>query len=236
MSRVTTAHFEARTLFAPTFRLRATPPFLFNETRDLSLPSILTILPVVEIRPFIRPVITAEDKKETGERERDSTEFGKSVDVFRRSKRIERRETGVEQGGKGVKSRQGIKVGKLILIAGNKSFLSDRVMLFRSLRCSLLSALAPGKKIISDQHADSWSRAEKREWESVWCRESKAAVVARFLENGRGRRGRRRIFSSSSFLSSRSESFVAIFPNSVNRLVAARDQLCVGHLRFKLFV
>ena len=70
MSRVTTAHFEARTLFAPTFRLRATPPFLFNETRDLSLPSILTILPVVEIRPFIRPVITAEDKKETGERER----------------------------------------------------------------------------------------------------------------------------------------------------------------------
>lgn len=104
------------------------------------------------------------------------------MDVFRRSKHIERRETGVEQGGKGVKSRQGIKVGKLILIAGNKSFLSDRVMLFRSLRCSLLSALASGKKIISDQHADSWSRAEKRGRESVWCRESKAAVVARFLE------------------------------------------------------
>lgn len=73
------------------------------------------------------------------------------MDVFRRSKRIERLGTGR----KGVKSRQGIKVGKLILIAGNKSFLSDRVMLFRSLRCSLLSGLAPGKKIISDQHADS---------------------------------------------------------------------------------
>lgn len=83
------------------------------------------------------------------------------ADVSRRSKRIERRETGAEEGGKGVKSRQGIKVGKLILIAGNKSFLSGRVMLFRSPRCSLLSALAPGKKIISDQHADSRGRREE---------------------------------------------------------------------------
>lgn len=93
--------------------------------------------------------------------QRDSREFGKLADVSRRSKRIERRETGAEEGGKGVKSRQGIKVGKLILIAGNKSFLSGRVMLFRSPRCSLLSALAPGKKIISDQHADSRGKREE---------------------------------------------------------------------------
>lgn len=53
--------------------------------------------------------------------------------------------TAWERRERGVKSREGIKVvGKLILIAGNKSFLSGRVMLFRSLRYYLVSP--PAKK------------------------------------------------------------------------------------------
>lgn len=59
----------------------------------------------------------------------------------------------VKSEGTNRKGWQGADESKLILIAGNKSFLSSRVMLSFALPAAIISS-RPRQKIISDQHAD----------------------------------------------------------------------------------
>jgi len=76
-------------------------------------------------------------------------DFWASLDLKTKECWSERERRKEERGG--APRREGTSgcICKLILIAGNKSFLSDRVMLSFRLQWPLLSRLAAGEKIIS---------------------------------------------------------------------------------------